>query len=387
MLIRRAAFIAAIILLWGNLILAQELIVDVDAIKTLVQKWNDAHNESSVNDFPPLYSNMVNFYGSSLQRDRCISIKRDLLKEHPDYKQVVNGDLLLSGYSTGVIRADFVKTVTHDGKTTDYEAYLIIERISGKYVIIGESDLVTDINADHVPDLGKKVTIKRKVDAVKPTDPIRRDFDISSRTFTGIFQLIIALMVGTIGLIFAFRHYGKPAFILRIENFIKSLREKKKSEPVKERRTKEETEKGLAFEKYIVEMFAINKSFFTLQEWRSDKFHEGVYPASNRNPDLEYTYQAGNFIRRFSVECKYRTKAQNGNVHLMDDTKYKIYEAFHRTKMPVYIVLGFRGEPGNPAELFLIPFQFVKPEMSHNELTKFRKTGKFFYDMHTDQLT
>jgi hypothetical protein len=77
----------------------------------------------------------------------------------------------------------------------------------------------------------------------------------------------------------------------------------------------------------------------------------------------------------------------NGSIHLMDEINYRIFEAFHRTKMPVYIVLGLRGEPTKPEELFLIPFEFVKTEMEYEEVRKFKKSGKFFYDMHTDRLT
>jgi hypothetical protein len=43
----------------------------------------------------------------------------------------------------------------------------------------------------------------------------------------------------------------------------------------------------------------------------------------------------------------------------MDADNYRNYEAFHRNKMPVYIALGFGGEPNDPAELYLIPFEEV----------------------------
>ncbi len=378
--------IIAFALLCANISHAQELTVDVDAVKTLVTKWNEAHTLNTVDNLSPLYSNTVNFYGSSLLRDRCISIKRELLEEQKDFNQELNGDLFLSGYSSGVIRCDFVKTVTRNGKAADYDAYLVIERISGKYLIVAESDLLTDQNNDFTIDLGKKVTIKqRKSDPVSNNDPVREDSN-PGYSLTGIFQLVVALVIGAVALIFAFRHYKKPAVVKKIDSIVESA--DKKTETINKPIGKDHNvEKGLAFEKYIVEQFAIDKNYFSLQEWRSDKFHEGIAPASNRNPDLEYLYKSGTFIRKFSVECKYRSKAPNATIHLMDETQYRIYEAFHKSKMPVYVVVGFRGEPNNPAELFLIPFEFVKPDMPFAEVTKFKKTGKFFYDMHTDRLT
>jgi hypothetical protein len=381
MLLRRVVLIVSLGLLCGNLSLAQELTVDVDEVKNLVSKWNDAHTISTVDNFSHLYSGTVNFYGSSLQRDRCISIKRGLLQEQKDFKQGLKGDLFLSGYSSGVIRCDFVKSVTHDSTAVEYEAYLIIERISGKYLIVGESDLTTDQNITGAPDLGKKVTIRpRKAEPVRAADPAKEKS--STGSLSGLFQLGIALVVGIVGFIFVYRHFKKPA----------SVKKSTHAETNPERITKpthkdDHVEKGLAFEKFIIEQFAADKSYFTLLEWRSDKFHEGIFPASNRNPDFEYEYKAGTFVRKFSIECKYRSKVMNGYVHLMDDIKYRIYEAFHRTKMPVYVVLGLRGEPNEPEELFLIPFEFVKTEMPYDEIMKFKKAGKFFYDMHTDRLT
>ena len=383
----RAVLIMAFVLLCGNLTHAQELTVDVEAVKTLVSKWNEAHTVSTVENFSSLYSNKVNFYGSSLQRERCVAIKRDLLEKQKDFNHTLTGDLFLTGFSTGVIRCDFVKTVMHDSTAADYDAYLIIERVAGKYLIVGESDLITDSEIENAPDFGKRVTIKPlKVETVGKNDH-KDKVSNSNNSFTGIFQLVIALGVGVIGLIFVFRYFKKPN-AKGPDHTVKSEAVDKKTERnVKATETDELFDKGLAFEKFIVEQFAVDKNFFTLVDWRSDKIHEGIFPQSNRLPDLVYQYKSKDFVRKFSVECKYRNKAFKGSIQLMDDPKFRIYEAYHKTEMPVYIVVGFRGEPNSPAELFLIPFQFVKPEMPYQEMTKFRKNGKFFYDIHTDQLT
>ena len=41
--------------------------------------------------------------------------------------------------------------------------------------------------------------------------------------------------------------------------------------------------KGLEFEEYVVSRFS--RKYFSLNEWRSDKFSNDVYPESNTYPD------------------------------------------------------------------------------------------------------
>jgi hypothetical protein len=64
--------------------------------------------------------------------------------------------------------------------------------------------------------------------------------------------------------------------------------------------------KGDAFEQFVVKNF--DKAYFTLQEWRSDKYVDGIYPVSNHFPDLEviFTFKSKGFREAFAVECKWR---------------------------------------------------------------------------------
>jgi hypothetical protein len=410
MWIGRAFLIFALGLLCENATLAQELQVDVSEVKNLVSKWNDAHTANTVGELSSLYSGTVNFYGTSLNSAKCIAAKRAMLEKQKDFNQVINGDLFLSGYSTGLIRCDFIKTVSVNGVATDYNAYLIVERIRGKYFIVGESDLITDNRLENPPDFGKKITIRQaKSEVVSKQDPAGgKTAERGWSMFTKIFLGVVALAIAIIGLILSLRKSKHPVVTKIVERFDKRQhtidkpelnyqkpqradkpeRFSRKPETIsKDIETDEYFEIGLAFEKFIVEQFAVNKGYFTLVDWRSDKFHEGIFPQSNRNPDLVYQYKYKDFIRTFAIECKYRGKAFNGSIQLMDDLQYRIYEAYHKTQAPVYIVLGFRGEPGNPEELFLIPFQQVKSEMTYRDLKFYRKEGTFFYDMKTDRLT
>ena len=77
----------------------------------------------------------------------------------------------------------------------------------------------------------------------------------------------------------------------------------------------------------------------------------------------------------------------SGSIQLMDENNYRNYEAFHKNRMPVYIALGLRGEPNNPRELYLIPFQDAELIMSYDALVKYRKWNNFSYDVKMDRLT
>ena len=60
---------------------------------------------------------------------------------------------------------------------------------------------------------------------------------------------------------------------------------------------------GFEFEKYVVKKF--NKKYFSLKEWRGDKYEAGIYAESSKNPDFEIEL-LGKTSWRFAVECKWR---------------------------------------------------------------------------------
>ncbi|HYC84739.1 MAG TPA: hypothetical protein VEB86_05930, partial [Chryseosolibacter sp.] len=372
MLLRCALSGAVIAFFYLNSAAAQDLKVDVTAVKELVSKWNDAHTLRSSGAFSSLYSDKVKFYGSILPSHKCISTKEDVLKKRPGFHQKLNGDLVLTGYSNGVIRCDFVKSVTINDKVTEYNAYLVVKELDGNYYIVEESDLTTDRHLNNHADLGSRVAIKdaRSNEMEKPrliNDPILAS-DNSMSTSTILFM--VSLAIGVTGLVIAFR-----------------LRQISRSSQGDSDFHSADYAKGLAFEKFVAEQFDIYRDYFILLDWRSDKSHQGIFPKSNQNPDLVYEYRHKNYVRRFAVECKFRSKAFKGTVRLMDESNYRTYKTFHENEMPVYIALGFAGQPNDPEELYLIPFEDAKHEMMYKELSRYRKPRKFYYDMERDRLT
>src|SRR5690606_35949460 len=112
-----------------------------------------------------------------------------------------------------------------------------------------------------------------------------------------------------------------------------------------------------------------------------------IYAKSIRDPDLVYEFRFRGAVRKFAVECKFRSRLFNDSVTLMDEEKYNIYKAYHENTAPVYIVLGLGGEPYNPEKLYLIPFANVKPEMHLLDLARWQKIRReFFYDLERERL-
>lgn len=141
-------------------------------------------------------------------------------------------------------------------------------------------------------------------------------------------------------------------------------------------------ELGDEFEKFIVTKF--DRKFFKIKEWRSDKYVNGIYAESNKNPDLDIEFSHNGKSILFSVECKYRTKIYDEIVvakpHKIQE--YKNYST--QNKVPVFIVLGLGGEPHNPNECYIIPINKLHNEtMPYNRLQQYRKHGvnsNFFFN-------
>lgn len=115
-------------------------------LKTLVQKWSTAHNESTINDFNSLFDDFVQFYGTRLSKESCIENKETLLLKYPDFQQQIYGNIDIEQTADNECRCNFTKHVTVNQKTTDYPSYLGFKKTSNQWKIIAESDLVTDKN-------------------------------------------------------------------------------------------------------------------------------------------------------------------------------------------------------------------------------------------------
>lgn len=131
----------------------------------LVMEWNNAHTSKDVAVFSNLYNDSVLFYGTSLGKNTCIENKLAFFKKNPDFTQNVIGKIEIKEQEKKTYRCNFVKQISINGKLTDFPSYLIFENKDDKWVIITESDNITDEN------LAKKQSINI------PRDAVSGDFD------------------------------------------------------------------------------------------------------------------------------------------------------------------------------------------------------------------
>lgn len=115
--------------------------------------------------------------------------------------------------------------------------------------------------------------------------------------------------------------------------------------------------KGDAFEKYVVLKF--DTGYFTIKEWRSDKMVNGIYAVSNHFPDLEVETKFNK--ETFAVECKYRSGYYQNSIEWAQGYQLDNYQKYAAAiKIPVFIVIGVGGQPGHPAEIYIVPLEDAK---------------------------
>lgn len=155
-----------------------------------------------------------------------------------------------------------------------------------------------------------------------------------------------------------------------------------KSEPNNASSFEKNKAKGDAFESFVVKQF--NKKYFTLQEWRGDKYVDGTYPVSNHFPDLEVAFELKEIKDHFAIECKWRKDYFKGAIEWANDYQLKNYKAYaQKTKLPVYVVIGVGGTPSIPNELFVIPLDEIKYHSFYKgQLTPYKKEvgSPFFWE-------
>lgn len=149
-------------------------------------------------------------------------------------------------------------------------------------------------------------------------------------------------------------------------------------------------EKGRAFEEYVAAH--INGQYFTLKEWRGDKYSGGVYAESSTYPDMEIEFKIGNDTYLMAWECKYRSTFFKGGIDWSYPEQFERYRKFEKEKgMPVFVIIGMGGKPDNPANVYVIPLKDITTTTLTPEfMEKYRREDnkrKFFYDTKTGMLS
>jgi len=100
--------------------------------------------------------------------------------------------------------------------------------------------------------------------------------------------------------------------------------------------------KGDDFEKFIIKKF--NKKFFTIKQWASDKYVDGIYSVENQQPDIIVEFHLRDYIKKVAIECKWRSSFFQGSVQFSYDDQLKRYKEFEQKEdIDIYIALGIGG--------------------------------------------
>ena len=360
-------------------------------ITILVLKWNELHNTQNTEQFKDLYAEDVLFYGSQSPAAACIEKKKKFLTQH--FNQEIISPIAISYYSSGQIRCDFTKRTFINKKVREHFSYILCKKIDDKYLITGESDLITDENKKVNLDLGDK--------------------ELSPATRSNIY-LVIAIVLIIAGVIIGvglknkkklalIKNTGLAEKAIPLQNksiepepkenapqtdaqFVSKVKEVIAEMNLKISNESPEHQKGTTFEKYIVEKF--NQGYFKLIEWRSDKFHKGIYAASNKLPDLEYSFELFNCKTPFAVECKWRAGFVNEKIEwakLYQISNYKNYQK--QKSIKVFVIIGVGGEASNPESLYAVPLSKINSIfLFKNELEKYRRKPDHNFYLNVEQM-
>ena len=367
--------------------------------ETLVQDWNHLHNNREVARLRDLYAPSVLFYGRTLTRETCYKRKKAFLKS--DFTQEIISPVTITYYSSGTIKCDFRKRTVSKGVIKEHDCYLLVEKKAETdfYQITGESELEIDRKLDVTFDLGEivespgsgsgTVYIAGLVIAVVILLFWLRQRRRQSRESTGNEALDSPVApVGeelqeTPG--FELVREPVPATIPRVIAAapVRQGLQSPKSPVIASSEVPEEIsakEKGDAFERYVVSRFC--RDYFELLEWRSDKYHDGVYATSSRLPDLEYQFKTSYYNFRIAAECKWRAAFSKGRIEWAKSYQLITYRQYESERgIPVFVIIGIGGEPDGPGEVYVVPLREIRSHvLSEYELKKYyrHKTGNFF---------
>jgi hypothetical protein len=111
---------------------------------TLVFIWSEANNNKDTIVLRSLYDTAVHFYQYKYSVDECIKSKIEYFDKYPDFKQRIEGKIFVDTLKNGLVKVNFTKTITVNGKEKKVAAYLIFGKYNGVWKIRAESDLTTD---------------------------------------------------------------------------------------------------------------------------------------------------------------------------------------------------------------------------------------------------
>ena len=120
---------------------------NTDVAIDLANMWDSFHNLKNVDGFVSIYAPQVKYYQQTYTLKQIIKSKQDLFSKTPGFQQSVS-NFKVTNNTDGSVIVYFDKRVWSSAKKNPetYPSYLVVKKINGNWLIIEESDEITDEN-------------------------------------------------------------------------------------------------------------------------------------------------------------------------------------------------------------------------------------------------
>lgn len=125
----------------------------------LVEKWNTSVNLRDEQLSESLYGPKVRMYTKDMKGKEASDLRIQTATADPTWNQKIISDITLTDEPDGIVKTSFTKQSTSSKGQHTYRAYLIWKKFGDKWLIIKESDTLTDQN------INKKKNDKSKAEA------------------------------------------------------------------------------------------------------------------------------------------------------------------------------------------------------------------------------
>jgi hypothetical protein len=368
-------------------VFSQQFSVNTDELWPLIDEWNFAHQQKSVESLKRIYADSLNYFGKSEAKQSVLLIKKKFFQSHPQFTQTIEGPVNYAAYSSGVVKADFLLKVKNaNSPSPPTRAYLILSYDENNYKIVGESDSLSDVINGFDLAIGEPLkfggdtsdssdsSMLRKLTAYKPSQMLSH---ISSSIFFS--DELIQIPIRDVFIISAMLLI---TFVTLIISLARSKRKAGNGNKIVKRSNVEANRmEQQAFQRFVVSLF--DPLYFSLITSSHANSHQ------YKGVDLEFQFRK-NDVRAFvALKCLYLRERMNGSIRLLPQQAIlhlqQIEQASGETEF--YLIVGIGGKPEDPAETYLLPVHELTTEnISYSQLQQYKKHGMFFYSAKESQL-
>lgn len=154
---------------------------------SLLQKWNEAINSHDINVLNGLYTNVVDYYGSCMEKDKVEQTQQKMFDKSPAFRQYID-NIKLAANNGCRAYFTFDKHVQTEpgGEFTTYHAYIHFAGYDTEWGICRESDATTDENNGRRNNNLKSVSVQKHT----PLDQIFNAANVGKRIDTDYWTLV-----------------------------------------------------------------------------------------------------------------------------------------------------------------------------------------------------